>query len=320
MLNEEIELRLKQLTEELTPELISSWIAEIIKWNNRVMIYYNQLKKQEDFDNIISQKSQNVLEKIQMIYKKRRAAKDLITTSSILTDGYVLLNEIGEKIRGTSITYKIITTTQGSAVSQIKSGEQVYEWDVPLEAFLKVTNAIEKSRLVLRSTTTVHKMLVAELNKEKNPLTIQGVSWDSSKIKEYSQFVDEIRHNTNYARWAKVNEGNLLEAFLRKEQYNISIYEAMENTMKKPDAFFQGGDIDDVQIKGLKASITNLNTLIQNMDRVLAILQSTQIDAQVLKQYMKKNAVEEHINENLDNTIDQVVNELLQLFTSNVQR
>lgn len=320
MLNEEIALRCKQLTEELTPELISFWIAEIIKWNNRAMIYYNQLKSQEDFDNIISSKSQDVLEKIQMIYKRRRVAKDLITTSSILTDGYILLNKIGEKIRGTSITYKIITTTQGSAVSQLKPGEQAYEWNVPLEVFLKVTNAIEKSRLVLRSTTTVHKMLIAELNNEKNPLTIQGVPWDSSRIKDYSQFVDEIRHNTNYARWAKVNEGNLLEAFLRKEQQNISIYEAMENTMKKPDAFFQGGDIDDIQIKGLKASITNLNSLIQNMDRVLTILQSTQIDVQVLKQYMKKNAVEEHINENLDNTIDQVVNKLLEVFTSSVQR
>ena len=67
----------------------------------------------------------------------------------------------------------------------------------------------------------------------------------------------------------------MLEAFLRflddgntpkvssDADYWHSVGSAMKRTMTAPDAFFLGGDINNLQIKGLNASVTNLNTLIQ---------------------------------------------------------
>ena len=63
--------------------------------------------------------------------KNRRAAKNLIEGSTVLTDGYVLLNEIGETIRNEEIIYNVTTSISGTAISKATSGE-VYTWKIPL--------------------------------------------------------------------------------------------------------------------------------------------------------------------------------------------
>ena len=93
----------------------------------------------------------------------------------------------------------------------------------------------------------------------------------------------------------------------------------MKRTMTAPDAFFLGGDINNLQIKGLNASVTNLNTLIQNLSEVLSILGTSEQGYEVLKKYYRKNA-QAQIQQEALKTQEEVTNELLEFFTSKINR
>ena len=93
----------------------------------------------------------------------------------------------------------------------------------------------------------------------------------------------------------------------------------MKRTMTAPDAFFLGGDINNLQIKGLNASVTNLNTLIQNLSEVLSILSTSEQGYEVLKKYYRKNA-QTQIQQEALKTQEEVTNELLEFFTSKINR
>ena len=64
----------------------------------------------------------------------------------------------------------------------------------------------------------------------------------------------------------------------------------MFNTMKSPDKFFVGGDIDNEQIKGLNASVTNLNSLILNIEKLWNILKVNPNTQNIISNYYKKSA------------------------------
>ena len=93
----------------------------------------------------------------------------------------------------------------------------------------------------------------------------------------------------------------------------------MKRTMTAPDAFFLGGDINNLQIKGLNASVTNLNTLIQNLSEVLSILRTSEQGHEVLKKYYRKNA-QVQIQQEAFKAQEEVTNELLEFFTSKINR
>ena len=137
-----------------------------------------------------------------------------------------------------------------------------------------------------------------------------------------------------WSQWANVNEGNALEAFFRfcgkdlsvrnveyseNSEYWRSLYNVMYSTMKKPDKFFVGGDIGNEQIKGLSASVTNLDTLIQNLTEVLQILSKTSNVDEVLSKRVRKNFTQK-FQEQQNKTIEEVIEELTKFFSSQVSR
>ena len=76
--------------------------------------------------------------------------------------------------------------------------------------------------------------------------------------------------DTSDERLISLYVGGCNEAFdelidRHKDQVYSYIFHSVKNTMAAPDAFFLGGDIDDEQIKGLNASVTNLTTLLINL-------------------------------------------------------
>ena len=48
---------------------------------------------------------------------------------------------------------------------------------------------------------------------------------------------------------------------------NLTIFEAIEQTLSHSIPFYSGGDIGNQQIKGMNASVTNLDTLINEIYR-----------------------------------------------------
>ena len=48
--------------------------------------------------------------------KNRRIARDKLLNKTILQDGYILLNKIGEIVRGETIKYSITVTKTGAAI------------------------------------------------------------------------------------------------------------------------------------------------------------------------------------------------------------
>ena len=88
--------------------------------------------------------------------------------------------------------------------------------------------------------------------------------------------------------------------------------------MKAPDAFFKGGDIDNEQIKGLHASVTNINTLMLNLQKVFSILKNAKINEEVLNKYYKKSGL--NLEEQQKEIEQEVINKLTDFFTSKIDR
>lgn len=314
------------MTDEQQNQLIMSWTSEIYLWINKARSYIAQ---EQSLAEKLSANSMKSIQNVSEMLKNRRIAKKMINNKVILTEGYTLLNKIGETIRGEEILYSITVSKSGQALSTGSAGTGgVYTWQVPLSEFINLLNFTSR-RIVLKDSSTIYKMLESQI--EANEKNLIYEKWSDEKLQSYALFNSQVRSNPNWKQWHKVNEGNMLEAFLRflddgntpkpssDFDYWHSVGSAMKRTMTAPDAFFLGGDINNLQIKGLNASVTNLNTLIQNLSEVLSILRTSGQGYEVLKKYYRKNAQEQIQQETLK-TREEITDELLEFFTSKINR
>lgn len=314
------------MTDEQQNQLIMSWTSEIYLWINKARSYIAQ---EQSLAEKLSANSMKSIQNVSEMLKNRRIAKKMINNKVILTEGYTLLNKIGETIRGEEILYSITVSKSGQALSTGSAGTGgVYTWQVPLSEFINLLNFTSR-RIVLKDSSAIYKMLESQI--EANEKNLIYEKWSDEKLQSYALFNSQVRSNPNWKQWHKVNEGNMLEAFLRflddgntpkpssDFDYWHSVGSAMKRTMTAPDAFFLGGDINNLQIKGLNASVTNLNTLIQNLSEVLSILRTSGQGYEVLKKYYRKNAQEQIQQETLK-TREEITDELLEFFTSKINR
>ena len=260
--------------------------------------------------------------------KNRRVAKKMISNQSILRDGYILLNKIGETIRAEEIFYSITVSKTGKSLTSGETGG-VYSWKIPLSEFINILNFTSR-RIVLKDSSTIYRMIESQIDQNNNKIDYE--KWTDEKLQNFSLFANQIRTNPNWPNWHNVNEGNLLEAFLRflddgytpedssNPEYWHRLGSAMKRTMQAPDKFFMGGDLNDLQIKGLNASVTNLNTLIQNLEKLLQIMISSKSGYETIQKYVRKNYNSQQINNEIEKTQEEIVNELLNFFTSSILR
>lgn len=322
----DLTLTFDQLTREQQNYYIATWTGEVYGWLNRARAYVAQEKSLAEK---LSTFSLNSLASVQEMLKNRRVAKKMITNQSVLVDGYVLLNKIGETIRAEEIYYSVTVSKTGQSLSSGAATGGVYTWKVPLSEFINLLSFTSR-RIVLKDSSAIYKMIEQQIAQGNNSINYE--KWSDEKLQQFSLFTEQVRTNPKWPNWHKVNEGNLLEAFLRflddgytpvnsKDPfYWEKLGSAMKRTMQAPDKFFVGGDLNDLQIKGLNASVTNLNTLIQNLEKVLMLLASSQSGSEVLRKYIRKSYGAEKINQDISKTQDEVVNELLNFFTSNISR
>lgn len=326
MVEKEIVEAFSEMTEEVQNETIQQWTIRTYNWLNKARVY---VKSSESLmSKMAGTAANNLLEKqFKNALVKKRVAKDALMNQSLMTEGYVLLNQIGESLRGEEILYSVTITKTGKALSSGMSGTGgVYTWKVPLSEFLNMINFTSR-RMTLKSSSSLYKMLQQKINKGE---VVPGEyeEWTEQQLQSYSLFTGQIR---SYKQWSKVNEGNILEAFLRytkdygtpmfskSNDYWRGVYNSMFNTMKSPDKFFVGGDIDNEQIKGLNASVTNLNSLILNIEKLWNILKVNPNTQNIISNYYKKSA-KSSINKEIEKSQDEVVNNLLKFFTSNITR
>lgn len=321
------------MTKEEKNFILKTWTNEISSWIFRARKYIQisqdlqqKLKINQQITKTNSEASKSFTW-INELFKNRRIAANQLTNSAILTDGYVLLNKIGETLRGEELIYSITVTSTGQDIVNSMQGE-VFTYRLHLDDFLNILN-FTSIRMRLKAPTVIHNKLKEAYNSEE---------WSQEKINEFITFSSQVKSN-NFNKYfqknySKINNGNLLEAYLRHKkngyaiqspapnnnrEYWSTIFHSVQNTMAAPDAFFLGGDIDDEQIKGLNASVTNLTTLLVNLQEVLQILTSTKIGADEVKKQVKKSSFSK-FESNINLTVEQVIEQLLNKFTSKVVR
>lgn len=312
--------------------LLQKWLVDIYKWLNKARAYVasqNSVIEKLSSSLVIDKNGKQEVNLVEInSMKKMRISKKNINNREVLWEGYKLLNEIGETLRGEEIMYSITFTKTGESIG---NSTEVYTWTVPMSEFFNMVRFSE-TRITLRDSSVLYKMAQKEIQNDEKDNIIE--KWTEQKIKDYALFNDEVRNNPNWEKWHKINEGNMLESYLRllknggtvqtrdkvkkDSEYWHKLGTAVSSTMKAPDAFFKGGDIDNEQIKGLHASVTNINTLMSNLQKVFSILKNAKINEEVLNKYYKKSGLD---LEQQEKEIEQeVVNKLTDFFTSKIDR
>lgn len=324
-IEEEIIQSFDQMTKEQQRDRLTLWTLEIYNWINKARAY---IAFEQSLANKLSDNSKQSLDNVKEMLRARRVAKRMIDNKQILTEGYVLLNKIGETIRGEEVLYSVTISKTGKALSTGSIGTGgVYTWKVPLKEFLTMLN-FTSQRIVLKDSSALYKMLEKQIE-ENNKVVYE--KWTEEKLQQFAIFNSQVRANPKWSNWHRINEGNMLEAFLRflddggiptrmaNPNYWHMVGSAVKRTMSAPDPFFLGGDLNEFQIKGLNASVTNINTLIQNLEKVLMILRMSYSGHEVLKKYYRTNVANQIQQEALKSQ-EEIANELINFFTSKIER
>ena len=255
----------------------------------------------------------------------------------LITEGYMLMNQIGEMVRGDEILYSVTIPQSGGYVTwtgNIK--EFIGEWDG--EHYQGGLVSFSSSRMVLKKQNTLRNQLIHSSKKVQKGSS-QG--WKKEKVDAFGITVlaDKLsvgfkNNNSILNKWSKLNQGNLLEAFSRIYDKHMSnenpnailaqiesgyldelLEEAMEETLRNNDPFWTGGDIGEYQLKGAGASVTNLSQLIYQLNKtrtmISAILTKKTISSNSKKTNVQVTAEVEKI---ITKEIDKLIEDLLKYF------
>ena len=212
---------------------------------------------------------------------KMELASQEVITNSIINDGYRILNEIGESIRGEKIKYSITITGSGDWGSIGSPVNQVITWEVDYDVFSKLIKTGTK-RLTLKDSTTImsqlEEMWIEQttenmLNQIEGNLPDQQTlfkrkEWSQKEINQYQNFHSYARR-TRQERGKQIfyNRGQTLEAYLRwiGDRAKYTRDTAMIETAANNLPFYAGGDIGNIQVKGMNASVSNIDTMISTL-------------------------------------------------------
>lgn len=243
-----------------------------------------------------------------------------------MKDAYRLMNEMGEVLRGKPIQYTVAI--------QSKSGKQVDQFNgLNIDEFLDLATMTSNSqgrlgrRLHLDNQTTVLAKMKTAMSRNSSRITHE--QWSARKISMYTSYKDFAksksmgRHSEdpNIGRWAKVNEGNTMEGFLRMQKYGLDVKQSMLRTMSAPAASWQGGDFEEwfdpfgIQVKTNDASLTNVNSMISQLiklDNQINKLDTILQNPQQYEQYMESQGMSNQMDKYFEEQIDGLVMNFLQ--------
>lgn len=346
---EELKGVINEKTEEIIQSYLEKWAIQLTQWLSKAnfiinnlnyvknklqktidaQAYFNQFLKFFDVNMLDDQLMIGIAQQNKIL---QESSIILEQAQALLIEGYKILNLIGETFRGEKINYVITVTSSGSKIGIAAEGQaDIYTFVVSFEQFLKIASNFGAWEAYLKRPTTILKQAENE--------NIKMYQWTQEDKDNFILFCKQV-HGITFRKgkktespWAGVNEGNLLEAFFRFEGtlhspvadndhgYWIKLVQIMRATMSAPANFSQGGDIANSQIKGIKASITNLGTLINISTKLLSTLLFNKKVSQneTIQKYLQsdvKPMINRHANDTVENTVDQ----LKKLLTDSIDR
>ena len=275
----------QQSHQELAQSLLAS-STEIDGWLARARIYVEQ-----NNINLRKEAAKSMDEyKARMAEMRMEMAAQEVITNSIINEGYRILNEIGESIRGEPITYSITITGSGDWGSVGNSVNQAITWEVDYSVFSKLIKTGTK-RLTLKDSATIMEQLESLWIEQASENMLQQLEgqpigqqtlfkrkeWSQQEINQYQSFHTHARRKRNNGKQIWYNRGQTLEAYLRwiKEKVSNSKYTrdmAMVDTAANNLPFYAGGDIGNIQVKGMNASVSNIDTMISTLVETQGLL------------------------------------------------
>lgn len=321
LLSEEITQQFSKETKQEQFRLLKTWTSIGYKWMNSARAFL--LEGQQ----IINGAKGQLLVQLKTTFSELSGSKDAIENlntfftmyqkqnaitlnmQKLLTEGYQLLNNIGERIRGQELEYHIVLTDTGGAV---RSSSVVTSFWLTMEQLLKYYANFSGQRIRAKTGKGIYQELM------KDDKSLRTHTWTDKELESFKYFANQAEATKNIK-----NEGNLVEAFFRfREKFPIGwmpydnhlywggINSAVSNTMAKPDKFIQGGDLGNEQMKVLDATVTNLAILINFMSSFFDVIQRSPINEELLGSKVRSNFQPEY-----DIMEDQLVPALEELFT-----
>ena len=280
---------------------ITHWLQRArayVDFQNSEIAKYNKTQPKESWlDELnIGERAKGRLQ----AYEALENASMELLDRSVLYDGYNLLHKIGEAIRFTQepIKYSITLTSSGDWTGEI--GE-VITWTVDASEFQELTTT-SRTRILMLDTSSLQTLLGDSKTAVKN-------EWSQSKIDAFNNF-----HKWAISRKGELNRGNTLEAFLRlnEDQWSQSGQQswvnALNDTLSNVTPFYAGGDIDNIQIKGMNASVARLGTMINALSRTH---KNIKILSRQLARLRDKPPKTESANTRVNNAIQNSIKRLL---------
>ena len=292
-----------QILEVLTKKSDQIGTSYFVKWRIEALSLLQQAQLyQRKYDKLSSIKISSI-EGLQSILREEMRQDE--ATNNLITKMYRFLNEVGETLRGETIHYEV-TLTQGKGKERT-----IQTFTLNLEQFLSIT-AKTSTRLTLRHTSSALK----ELQNQQ----ILGRQWSQEEIKELDKYRTNVKRNKG-GHWKNINKGNVLEGFRRKQIKGMSTTMSIAETMSGTQGFWQGGDIDLLQIKGDRASVTNFKTCVNQIEKLFNTLSALNTETATPlseKTQQLTPAIDVNIDEFSSETVGQIVSGLQKQFFVNI--
>ena len=301
---------MQQMEQEGTYQLtqqMNSWMGEIKQVISALNSY------QATTNSTLNKSAQLAVQKMiqsgnynARIYNNVSEANRQAKYQAYVRKGYILLNKIGESIRGKEISYQLIV--------RAGDGSAVYDWKgVSLDDFLELTTISDSGRMRMTSSSNT---IIDALSKKYQ--SKEQVAWDDQKRKAYEYFKNYI---TNYVdssgkqKWANLNQqGSILEAFTKyydTKTGNMEDY--MERTMSGNQAFWKGGDYGNIQIKSNEASVTSISSIITQLESTYSKLSNIQniTSLQKSKPMINAQGIEDSIKKEIETKVQDLVKDFI---------
>ena len=328
-----------ELTDQDLKKFYNFYLKKLITWMSKANKYLALDKNQQEKQGQIEKSLINVFSQGVKQSPLKQAMKDLsrfkqshhreIQSKDLILEGYELLNSLGEQIRGSQILYSITVTSDNEKIgASTSSNQKVWTIQVPFNEFKNLITSSGRRKMVLKENSAIVKMLEAK----NSPLKEMIEEWTPEKINNFMIFNNQIVKNKNWTQWHKINQGNVLEAYLRflnqgdkvqypgNSEYFSRLGSTVRNTMATPAIFYKGGDVNNIQIKGSDASIVSLSTLIIHVNSIIQILSYSQDTQAILSKYIKQQNISDYLEKTKNKTVEEVKDALIREFTDSINR
>lgn len=214
-----------------------------------------------------------------------------LNTEQVLKEGYRILTQIGEMIRGDTISYRVVIRNE--------SFTKVYDYMLSLDEFLNDIVSMKTFKGQVSNSALGLKSFDQLTNINTNRR-----EWSDAEISNFQLFMAEVRGYHEYhgkivmhPLKPSANEGQLLEAYLNsgfKAQFSeadiywknfkpiakrilaASARLSTKEALADPSPFWQGGEggkyLQNIQVKGKGGNMPTLRLLVRQMTRINQIL------------------------------------------------